>query len=170
VTLTTLDEAWMREALGEARSCWSAEPPAHQPATGGSRSADVPVGAVCVHDGRVIARSANRREADQDPTAHAELLCLRAAARELGRWNLHDVTLYVTLEPCPMCAGAIWLARLNRLVFGAWDKQAGACGSVFDIPRDPRLNHRLQVKGGLLEAECAALLKGFFEFRRSDPV
>ena len=129
-------------------------------------SSDVPVGALCISDNQVIARAHNRRELDNDPTAHAELLCLREAAHQLGRWNLEGATLFVTLEPCPMCAGAIWLSRVSRVVFGAWDQKAGACGSVFDIVRDPRLNHRVQLRGGVLQDECSQLLRDFFATRR----
>ena len=123
---------------------------------------DVPVGAVVVRDGRVIAAAHNRREVDQDPTAHAELLAIRAAARALGSWRLEQCTLYVTLEPCAMCAGALVLARLPELVYAAADPKAGAAGSLFDIPRDPRLNHRVEVTGGVLAEECGELLTRFF--------
>jgi len=159
-----LDENWMREALIEARLCLRSNDGG---LTRDSSLCDVPVGAVCVHENQIIARAHNRREADCDPTAHAEVLCLREAARVLNRRELSDVTLYVSLEPCPMCAGAIWLARPTRVVFGAWDKRAGACGSLFDLPRDPRLNFRPQVRGGVLREECAALLEEFFRERRT---
>lgn len=129
---------------------------------------DVPIGAVVLDpDGRVIGRGYNRREADGDPTAHAEVLALRKASRALGSWRLEGCTLVVTLEPCAMCAGAIVLARVPTVVFGAWDPKAGACGSVFDIVRDPRLNHWVEVTGGVREAECAALLHEFFRGHRS---
>lgn len=128
---------------------------------------DVPVGAVIVRDGRVIAAAHNRREVDQDPTAHAELLVIRAAARVLGSWRLEDCTLYVTLEPCAMCAGATVLARLPELVYGAADPKAGAAGSLFDIPRDERLNYRVEVTGGVLAEECGELLTRFFRARRA---
>jgi len=128
---------------------------------------DVPVGAVVVRDGRVIAAAHNRREVDQDPTAHAELLAIRAAARALGSWRLEQCTLYVTLEPCAMCAGALVLARLPELVYAAADPKAGAAGSLFDIPRDPRLNHRVEVTGGVLAEECGELLTRFFRTRRA---
>lgn len=150
------DEKWMTLALAEAALCRRSD----------AASSDVPIGAVCVLDGQVISRGHNQRELTKDPTAHAEVLALRAAAEKLGTWQLQGVTLYVTLEPCPMCAGAIWLARLDRVVFGAWDAKAGGCGSVFDIPRDPRLNHRPQMKGGVMEEPCAALLEEFFRSRR----
>ena len=149
------DEFWMRQAIIEAQKCLI-----------NRQSPDVPIGAICVYENQIIGRGYNRREADGDPTAHAEILALRQAAQTLGTWRLERVTLYVTLEPCAMCAGAIWLSRLERLVFGAWEPKSGACGSVFDIPRDPRLNHRLQVQGGVLKTECAALLEAFFAMRR----
>ncbi len=148
----------MREALNEARFCLR-EPSTHH-------SSDVPIGAICVKDNQIVGRGHNRREVDHDSTAHAEVLALRSASQTFSTWHLEGVTLYVTLEPCPMCAGAIWLSRVERIVFGAWDARAGACGSVFDVPRDPRLNHRPQVRGGVLEAECAALLQEFFQQRR----
>ena len=146
------DSQWMRVALADARSAAAA--------------GDVPVGAVVVRQGEVVARASNRTARDQDPTAHAELLALRAASAVLGRWRLDDCTLYVTLEPCAMCAGAIVLARISRLVLGAWDPKAGMVGSVGDLVRHPRLNHRAEVAGGVLEAECGALLREFFAERR----
>ena len=128
---------------------------------------DVPVGCVVVGPtGEVVGRGHNAREATADPTAHAEVLALRDAARTLGRWRLDDCTLVVTLEPCVMCAGAIVLARIPRLVLGAWDPKAGAAGSVHDLVRDRRLNHRVEVVGGMLEAECSELLRDFFGERR----
>jgi len=127
---------------------------------------DVPVGAVVVHAGEVIGAAHNERELRQDPTAHAELVALREAARALSSWRLLDTVLYVTLEPCAMCAGAIVLARIPRLVYGAADPKAGAAGSVLDLLRDPRLNHRVEVAGGLLEPESATLLRSFFASRR----
>lgn len=127
---------------------------------------DVPVGAVVVADGRVVGRAANRTVRDQDPTAHAEVLAMREAARTLGRWRLDDCTLYVTLEPCAMCAGALVLGRLRRVVFGAWDEKAGMVGSVGDLLRHPRLNHRPEVQGGLLAEESGAILTEFFRARR----
>jgi len=128
---------------------------------------DVPVGAVVVHAGRLIARGHNCRELDRDPLAHAELIALRRAAERLGRWRLSGCTLYVTLEPCPMCAGALVNARVDRLVYGAADPRAGACGSIMDLARDPRLNHRLEVEAGLLAGESAARLRRFFKARRN---
>lgn len=138
----------MREALAAAREA--------------ARHGDVPVGALVVSGGDVLALTANRTVRDQDPTAHAELLALREAARVRGSWRLEDCTLYVTLEPCAMCAGAIVLARVRMLVFGAWDEKAGMAGSVGDIVRHPRLNHRPEVVGGVLGEECASVLKEFF--------
>lgn len=143
----------MEAALIEARACL---------ATG-----DVPVGAVVVDaEGVVVATGRNEREARQDPTAHAEVLALRAAAAVTGDWHLEDCTLVVTLEPCVMCAGAVLAARVPRVVFGAWDPKAGATGSVYDVARDRRLPHRSEVVGGVLEAPCAALLDDFFGARR----
>lgn len=128
---------------------------------------DVPVGAVVVHGGRVIGRGHNQRELLHDPTAHAEMLALTAAAQFLKSWRLVDCTVYVTLEPCVMCAGAIILGRVSRLVFGALDPKAGACGSVFDITSDPRLNHQVSVQGGVLQHECGAILQSFFKQQRA---
>ena len=142
------DSHWMREALREAERA--------------GRRGEVPVGAVVVGAGRVLGRAGNAIEATQDPTAHAEMLALRQAAAALGTRRLLATTLYVTLEPCAMCAGAAVLARVPRLVFGATDSKSGACGSLCNIAADPRLNHRCQVRGGVLERECAELLKGFF--------
>ena len=127
---------------------------------------DVPIGAVVVRDGELIAAAHNERELRQDPTAHAEILALRQAAAALGSWRVLDATLYVTLEPCAMCAGAIVLARVARVVFGADDPKAGACGSVLDVPGDTRLNHRPLVISGLLAPECGQLLSDFFASRR----
>ncbi len=127
---------------------------------------DVPVGAVVVHDGAIIARAANRTRRDVDATAHAEIVAIRAACTALGRPLLGGATLYVTLEPCAMCAGAIVLARLDRVVFGAWDDKAGMGGSLGDILRHPRLNHRPEVASGVSESACSALLVDFFAARR----
>ena len=127
---------------------------------------DVPIGAVIVHEGEVLAAAGNERELRADPTAHAEILAIRAASAALGGWRLPGTTLYVTLEPCAMCAGAIVLARIPTVVFGAPDPKAGAAGSVLDVLAEPALNHRPQVRGGVLEAECSALLRGFFSARR----
>jgi len=143
----------MRRALAEAEGCR---------ATG-----DVPVGAVVLDaDGTVLAVGRNEREAAGDPTAHAEVLALRAAARVRGGWRLDGCTLVVTLEPCTMCAGALVLARVERLLLGAWDPRFGAAGSLRDVVRDRRLNHTVEVVGGVLERECAALLDEFFASRR----
>ncbi len=142
------DVIWMRHALDEARRA-----PAH---------ADVPIGAVAVRDGAIIARAHNRREIDGDPTAHAELLAMRAASQVIGHWRLERVTVYCTLEPCAMCAGAMVLARLPRLVFGAYDPKAGAGGSVMNLLDHPQLNHRVAVTGGVLAGDCGALIVEFF--------
>jgi tRNA(adenine34) deaminase len=132
-----------------------------------SATGDVPVGAVVLSaSGAVLGTGVNRREADGDPTAHAEVLALRAAARAQGQWRLDGCTLVVTLEPCVMCAGATVLSRVERLVFGAWDPKAGAAGSVWDLVRDRRANHRVEVVGGVREEECTRLLVDFFEGRR----
>jgi tRNA(adenine34) deaminase len=132
-----------------------------------SMHGDVPVGAVILDQtGSVLAAAGNEREIRHDPTAHAELLALREASRRLRSWRLTGLTLVVTLEPCTMCAGALVLARIARLVFGAFDEKAGAVSSLFDVVRDPRLNHRVEVRGGILEAECGALLKDFFASRK----
>ncbi|WP_134774310.1 nucleoside deaminase [Ornithinimicrobium flavum] len=144
---------WVRLALAEARATDEAE--------------DVPIGAVVVDaDGRVLGRGRNVRELEHDPTGHAEVVALREAGERRGSWRLDGCTLVVTLEPCAMCAGAALLARVDRVVFGAWDGKAGACGSVWDLPRDRRALHRVEVVGGVLEAECAALLLDFFDRRR----
>ena len=127
---------------------------------------DVPVGAVVVRDGRIIASAHNERELSGDPTAHAEVLALRAAAAAVGSWRLDGCTLYVTLEPCAMCAGAIVNARIGRVVFGATDPKAGAVRSLYRVADDPRLNHRATVEGGVLADEAGALLKAFFAARR----
>jgi tRNA(adenine34) deaminase len=149
-------EAAMRLALAEAEIA---------PGTG-----DVPVGAVVVGpDGAVLGRGCNAREAVGDPTAHAELVAIRAAATAVGSWRLTGCTLVVTLEPCTMCAGAIVLSRLDRLVFGAYDAKAGAVGSLWDLVRDRRLNHRPEVVPEVLAEQCAALLSGFFEGHRAPP-
>lgn len=127
---------------------------------------DVPIGAVIVQEGELIAAAGNRREADRDPTAHAEVLAIRQAAAVLGGWRLPRTTLYVTLEPCAMCAGAIVLARIPRVVFGATDPKAGAAGSVIDVLGETALNHRPEVLGGVLAEQCGALLTSFFAVRR----
>jgi tRNA(adenine34) deaminase len=146
------DEYFMRLALREAERALEHD--------------DVPIGAVIVHDGEVIAAARNEREVRADPTAHAEVLALREASSHLGSWRLLDTILYVTLEPCAMCAGAIVLGRVPRVVYAADDPKAGAAGSVFDILGEPRLNHRPVVAPGLLAEEAAALLRAFFASRR----
>jgi tRNA(Arg) A34 adenosine deaminase TadA len=128
---------------------------------------EVPVGAVVVRDGSILAAATNRTIRDQDPTAHAEVLAIREAASKLDTWRLDQCTLYVTLEPCAMCAGAIVLSRMKRVVFGAWDEKAGMAGSVGDLLRHPRLNHRPEVRAGVLAEDCAALLADFFRLQRS---
>jgi len=130
------------------------------------RAGEVPVGAVVVRGGEVIGRGANAREAAQDPTAHAELLALRQAAARVGSWRLDGSSLFVTLEPCPMCAGALVLARVGRLVFAVPDPKAGACGTLYNLCSDPRLNHELAVDRGVLAGECAGLLTDWFRSRR----
>jgi tRNA(adenine34) deaminase len=146
------DEYFMRLAIREAQDALKHD--------------DVPIGAVVVHEGEVIAAAHNERELRQDPTAHAEVLALREASRVLGTWRVLNCVLYVTLEPCAMCAGAIVLARVPRVVYGTVDPKAGAAGSVIDVLAQPRLNHRPAVASGLLADECAALLTGFFGSRR----
>jgi tRNA(adenine34) deaminase len=131
---------------------------------------DVPVGAVIVCGDEIIAGGRNMREALNDPTAHAEILAIREAAMKLGRWRLHDLTLYVTIEPCAMCAGAIVLARIPRVVFGAKDPKAGGCGSVFQIVQEPALNHRVEIVSGIREERCRRILQEFFENRRKGQV
>jgi tRNA(adenine34) deaminase len=143
----------MREALREAGEA--------------GRRGEVPIGAVVVCDGQIVGRGGNAIEALQDPTAHAEMLAIRQAAEAIGSRHLLETTLYATLEPCAMCAGAIVLARVPRLVFGATDPKAGACGSLRDVVQDCRLNHRCQVRGGVLEGECATLLRDFFAALRA---
>jgi tRNA(adenine34) deaminase len=149
---TGADSRLMRLALDEAERAAARD--------------DVPIGAVVARDGEVLASAGNERELQGDPTAHAEILALRAAAERLGGWRLPGTTLYVTLEPCAMCAGAIVLARVPRVVYGTVDPKAGAAGSVLDVLGEPRLNHRPRVEGGLLAAESAALLESFFAARR----
>jgi len=150
-------EPAMRMALAEAAAPGPGDVPA-----------DIPVGAVILDEaGTVLARARNRREADRDPVAHAEIVAIRQAALALGRWRLTGLTLVVTLEPCTMCAGAVTAARLDRLVYGATDPKAGAAGSLWDVLRDTRLNHRPEVIGGVLAEECGALLRDFFESRRT---
>ena len=147
-----MDESWMAEALAEARRA--------------ADEGEVPIGAVVVFDGRVVGRGRNARERLNDPTAHAEILALQEAARSLGRWRLTGATVYATLEPCPMCAGALVNARIDRLVYAVPDPKAGAAGTLFEIPTDPRLNHRVEITTGILAQECSDLLKEFFRTRR----
>lgn len=146
------DDYFMRMALREAELA-----PAHE---------DVPIGAVIVRGGEVIAAARNERELRNDPTAHAEIIALREAARVVGSWRVLDAAVYVTLEPCAMCAGAMVLARVGRVVFGARDPKAGACGSVLNVLAEPRLNHRPAFAGGLLAEQCGELLSSFFASRR----
>ena len=146
------DEKYMRIALQEAGAALD--------------HGDVPVGAVIVHDGVVIARAHNQREQLKDPTAHAEMIALTQAAAALEAWRLTGCTVYVTVEPCVMCAGALVLARVSRLVYGADDPKAGACASLYRIPSDPRLNHGIETASGVLAEECAGLLREFFRPRR----
>lgn len=148
MTITEIDEKFMREALAEARAA--------------AAVGEVPIGAVVVRDGEIVARAHNRRELDQDPSAHAEFAALCAAAQSLGRWRLSDCTVYVTLEPCCMCAGLMVNARVGRCVYGAADAKAGALGSLYDLNADPRLNHRFNVAAGVLAGECRAVLSGYF--------
>jgi tRNA(adenine34) deaminase len=149
------DEAWMRLALAEGQLA--------------EEAGEVPVGAVIVRDGQLIAHAHNRTLRDQDPTAHAETLAIREASAALGSWRLEGCTLYVTLEPCAMCAGALVLSRIDRVVFGAWDDKAGMAGSVGDLLRHPRLNHRPEVLAGVCAADAGALLREFFASRRGRP-
>ena len=142
----------MREALKEARRAAAED--------------EVPVGAVVVKDGRLLGRAHNQRERLRDPTAHAEMVAITQAAEAVGSWRLDGATIYVTLEPCPMCAGALVNARMGRLVYGADDPKAGACGSLMDLANDARLNHRLPVTRGILAAECGGVLREFFRRRR----
>lgn len=135
-----------------------------------SSRGEIPIGAVIIREGEILAKAHNYREIWQDPTAHAEIVAIRAAASTLGSWRLTETTLYVTVEPCTMCIGAVILARIPRLVFGARDPKAGACGSVFDLAADYRLNHRVLVTGGLLEEDCQALLQQFFRRLRAEAV
>ncbi len=152
VAFPPTDEHFMRLALGEARRALE--------------HGDVPIGAVVARNGELLGAGHNERELRQDPTAHAEMLALREAARSIGSWRVLDAQLYVTLEPCAMCAGAIVLARVARVIFGASDPKAGACGSVLDVTGETRLNHRPVVAGGVLARECGGLLSEFFSARR----
>ena len=146
------DMRYMKAALAEANTALAL--------------GEIPVGAIVVHAGRIVGRGSNRRLAETMPFAHAEMLALAEAGEVLGRWRFDDCALYVTLEPCPMCAGAIVQTRVKKLVFGAADRKAGACGSLYDIVRDPRMAHRCTVRSGVLAGECADLLRRFFASRR----
>ncbi|EEG76218.1 tRNA adenosine(34) deaminase TadA [Dethiobacter alkaliphilus] len=146
------DQDFMREALKEAQLAFE--------------KGEIPIGAVLVRDGNIIARDHNRREELDDPTAHAEILVLREAGRTLGGWRLPNTTLYVTIEPCPMCAGGLVQARVARVVYGAADIKAGAVHSLYTVTEDERLNHRLEVTGGVLAEECADIMRTFFRSRR----
>ena len=149
------DVAAVRRSLDEARAALA--------------DGEVPIGAVVLApDGAVLATGRNERERSGDPTAHAEVVALRAAAARLGTWRLDGCVLAVTLEPCPMCAGAAWLSRVGRVVFGAWNDEYGAAGSLWDVLRDRRLNHRPEVVGGVLDHECSELLRTFFAVRRAE--
>jgi tRNA(adenine34) deaminase len=150
----TEDERWMESALKEAELAYKRK--------------EVPIGAVVIHNGRVIGRGYNQIETLRDPTAHAEMIAITAAATQLGGRRLDNCTLYVSLEPCPMCAGAIVLARIPKLVFGASDAKAGACGTLYNIVQDARLNHRVELVSGVLEEKCSGLLKDFFTKVRSN--
>ncbi len=145
----TEDEKWMQQALAEAKLAL--------------KKGEVPIGAVVVHEDKIIGRGHNQVESLKDPTAHAEIIAIGAAAGYLGSWRLSDASLYVTLEPCAMCAGALVLSRVDRLVFGTKDPKAGACGSLFNIVQDPRLNHQAEVVPHVLEHECSRILQAFFE-------
>ena len=146
-------DQWMGRALDQARRAFEAD--------------EVPIGAVVVHEEQVIGEGFNQREMLSDPTAHAEMIAITQAAQALGSWRLLDCTLYVTLEPCPMCAGAIVQARIPRVIYGASDPKAGACHTLYSITDDPRLNHRATVLGGVLQEECRALLQEFFTAQRA---
>lgn len=146
------DERWMGLALEEARAA--------------AAVGEIPVGAVIVRDETVIGRGHNRRELDNDPTAHAEMIAIRQASVRTGAWRLTGATMYVTIEPCPMCAGALVLARIDRLVYGAADPKTGATGTLYNIVQDPRLNHRMDVVAGVLEDECRDVMQRFFRERR----
>ncbi|MCW3489018.1 tRNA adenosine(34) deaminase TadA [Dethiobacter alkaliphilus] len=146
------DQDFMREALKEAQLAFD--------------KGEIPIGAVLVRDGQIIARSHNLREELHDPTAHAEIRVMRQAGRTLGGWRLPNTTLYVTIEPCPMCAGGLVQARVARVVYGAADIKAGAVHSLYQVTEDPRLNHRLEVTGGVLAEECADIMRTFFRNRR----
>jgi tRNA(Arg) A34 adenosine deaminase TadA len=150
------DDSYMKLAIEQARIA--------------EDNGDVPIGAVIVFENRIIGKAYNQREQLKDPTAHAEIIALTQAAAFLESWRLHGCTIYVTLEPCPMCAGALVLARMDRLVYGCDDPKTGACGSLYDIVRDQRLNHRLEVTSGVLAGECSQLLQDFFAKKRLEKI
>lgn len=152
ITQKTIDERFMKQAIDAA---FIAE-----------ENGDVPIGCIIVHENKVIAKAYNQREQLQDPTAHAEMIALTQAANALESWRLGGCTLYVTLEPCPMCAGALVLSRIDRVVFACTDPKTGSAGSIYNIIQDPRLNHRIEITSGILEPDCAFLLKNFFRRRR----
>lgn len=153
MSITDEDRKWMRIALTEAERALEQD--------------DVPIGAIAVHNSEIIGRGYNRREADQDPTAHAEMIAMRQASQVVGYWRLEDVTLYCTLEPCAMCAGAMVLARLPRLVYATTDPKAGAAGSIMDITRHPSLNHEVTVEHGVFADEAAEQIRSFFRKLRA---
>ena len=148
------DEAYMREAIAQARLA--------------AEEGEVPIGAVIVCDGRIIARGRNRRESRRDPTAHAEMEAIRQTIGQFASWRVERAALYVTLEPCPMCAGAIVQSRIDRVVYGCADPKAGAAATLFSLLSDPRLNHRCEVRAGVLEDQCRELLRNFFRARRAE--
>ncbi|MFH1614808.1 MAG: tRNA adenosine(34) deaminase TadA [Planctomycetota bacterium] len=151
--ITENDERYMRLAIGQAAIA--------------EENGDVPIGAVIIYEANIIGKAYNQREQLNDPTAHAEMIALTQAAEYLGSWRLHGCTIYVTLEPCPMCAGAMVLARIDRLVYGCDDPKTGACKSLYNIVQDPRLNHHINVASGILEDDCASLLSSFFHRKRN---
>jgi tRNA(adenine34) deaminase len=151
---TTLDQRYMRMAMDQAAIA--------------EANGDVPIGAVIVHEARIVAKAYNQRQQLNDPTAHAEIIALTQAAEAVGNWRLEGCTIYVTLEPCPMCAGALVLARIDRLVFGTNDPKAGACGSLYNIVQDTRLNHRVPTTSGVLMEDCKSQLQAFFLRRRQE--
>ena len=153
-SVPAVDERFMQIAVGQARTA--------------RHNGDVPIGAVIVKDNQLIAKAYNQRQQLQDPTAHAEIIALTQAAAAVGSWRLHNCTMYVTLEPCPMCAGAMVLARIERLVYGCDDPKTGACKSLYNIVQDERLNHRLEVTAGVLVKECKQMLQDFFDQKRHE--
>jgi len=150
------DEQFMKAALGQAGIALE--------------NGDVPIGAVIVHQNKIIAKGYNQRHQLNDPTAHAEIIALTAAAQYIGNWRLQGCSIYVTLEPCPMCAGALVLARIERLIYGCDDPKAGACGSLYNIVQDKRLNHRLEITKGILADQCTAILQAFFKNKRNSVI